>query len=98
MPNYDSLATQVTAVKNEITASLAASNYAAQDLVFVAKALETLGSMLGVNDIVDATAAQVTTITTTGTTNVNLVNTAKDTAISNIQGIIAFNPLLLIGV
>ncbi len=75
MPSYDSLSTQITAVKNEIDASLTASNYSAQDLVFVAKALETLGSMLGVNDIVAATAANVTTINSTGTTNVNLVNT-----------------------
>jgi len=38
MPSYDSLSTQITAVKNEIDSSLAASNYSAQDLVFIAKA------------------------------------------------------------
>lgn len=98
MPSYDSLSTQITAVKSEIDSSLAASNYSAQDLVFVAKALETLGSMLGVNDIVAATAAQVSTINSTGTTNVNLVNTARTTAVADIESKIAFNPLLLIGV
>lgn len=98
MPSYDSLSTQITAVKNEIDASLTASNYSAQDLVFVAKALETLGSMLGVNDIVAATAANVTTINSTGTTNVNLVNTARTSAVSDIESRIAFNPMLLIGV
>jgi Ca2+-binding RTX toxin-like protein len=98
MPNYDSLATQITEVKAEISSSLAASNYAAQDLVFVAKALETLGTMLGVNDIVAATAANVTTINSTGTTNVNLVNTARTAAVSDIESRIAFNPMLLIGV
>jgi hypothetical protein len=98
MPSYDSLSTQITAVKNEIDSSLAASNYSAQDLVFVAKALETLGSMLGVNDLVAATAAQVSTINSTGTTNVNLVNTARTAAVSDIESRIAFNPMLLIGV
>lgn len=98
MPSYDSLSTQITAVKNEIDASLAASNYSAQDLVFVAKALETLGSMLGVNDIVAATASSVSTINSTGTTNVNLVNTARTAAVSDIESRIAFNPMLLIGV
>jgi len=98
MPSYDSLSTQITAVKNEIDSSLAASNYSAQDLVFIAKALETLGSMLGVNDIVGATAASVTTINSTGTTNVNLVNTARTAAVSDIESRIAFNPMLLIGV
>lgn len=54
MPNYSALNTQIDAVKTEITASLAASTYTAQDLVYVAKALETLGQMLGINDIVAA--------------------------------------------
>lgn len=98
MPSYDSLSTQITAVKSEIDSSLAASNYSAQDLVFVAKALETLGSMLGVNDIVAATASSVSTINSTGTTNVNLVNTARTAAVSDIESRIAFNPMLLIGV
>jgi hypothetical protein len=56
MPVYDSLNTQITAVKAEITASLAASVYTAADLVYVAKALETLGNLLGINDVVAATA------------------------------------------
>lgn len=98
MPNYDTLSGQITAVKDEIDSSLAASNYSAQDLVFVAKALETLGNMLGVNDIVAATAAQVSTINSTGTTNVNLVNTAGSAAVADIESKIAFNPMLLIGV
>jgi hypothetical protein len=54
MPNYSSLSTQVTAIKNEITSSLAASAYSAQDLVYVAKALQALGSVVapdGVDNI-----------------------------------------------
>lgn len=67
MPTYTSLNTQIDAVKSEITTSLAASTYSAQDLVYVAKALETLGNLIGVNDIVAATAdaqAQLNTLVT----------------------------------
>jgi len=54
MPNYSSLSTQVTEIKNEISSSLAASAYTAQDLVYVAKALQALGSVVapdGVSNI-----------------------------------------------
>jgi hypothetical protein len=85
MPSYDSLSTQIDAVKAEITSSLTASTYTAQDLVFVSKALETLGSLLGVNDIVAATAAQVGSVTTAGTTAVNSVNTAGTTQVAAVN-------------
>jgi hypothetical protein len=54
MPNYSSLSTQVTEIKNEISSSLAASAYTAQDLVYVAKALQALGTVVapdGVSNI-----------------------------------------------
>ena len=54
MPNYTSLSTQVTAIKNEITSGLSASQYSAQDLVYVAKALEALSHVVapdGVSNI-----------------------------------------------
>jgi len=54
MPNYSSLSTQVTAIKNEITSGLAASQYSAQDLVYVAKALEAVSHVVapdGVSNI-----------------------------------------------
>lgn len=54
MPTYTALNTQIDAVKAEITQSLAASTYTAQDLVYVAKALETLGNLLGINDLAAA--------------------------------------------
>lgn len=56
MPSYSALNTQIEAVKSEITASLAASTYTAQDLVYIAKTLETLGNLLGINDLVAASA------------------------------------------
>ncbi len=60
MPTYTALNTQIEAVKAEITSSLAASTYTAQDLVYIAKTLETLGNLLGINDLVAASAdAQV---------------------------------------
>jgi hypothetical protein len=85
MPDYSSLSTQINAVKTEITDSLAASTYTAQDLIYVAKALETLGTLLGVNDIVAATADRVTAITTAGTTQVTAVNTAGSTQVSAVN-------------
>lgn len=74
MPDYTSLATEITAIKAEIGASVAANTYTAQDLVYLASALQTLGGMLGVNDIVTATADKIAE-----------VNTAKTTALSNME-------------
>ena len=71
MPNYASLSTQIDSVKSEITSSLAASTYTAQDLVFVSAALKNLGEMLGVNDIVAATADGQNTINTLVTNILN---------------------------
>jgi len=54
MPNYSNLSTQVEAIKTEISSSLAASAYSAQDLVYVAKALQALGTVVapdGVSNI-----------------------------------------------
>jgi hypothetical protein len=85
MPDYTSLSDQITAVKSEITASLAASTYTAQDLIYVAKALETMGTLLGVNDIVAATADRVAAINTAGTTQLTAVNTAGTTQVSAVN-------------
>jgi hypothetical protein len=81
MPNYSSLSTQIDAIKSEISSSLAASAYSAQDLVYVAKALQALGTVVapdGVNNItvldniyLGATAEAF--VTTATLTNPNLV-------------------------
>jgi hypothetical protein len=81
MPNYSSLSTQITEIKNEISSSLAASAYSAQDLVYVAKALQALGSVVapdGVSNItvldniyLGSTAESFST--TAALTNPNLV-------------------------
>lgn len=87
MPNYSSLSTQVTEIKNEISSSLAASAYTAQDLVYVAKALQALGTVVapdGVSNItVDdniylGTAAEAF-VTTAALTNPNLVIVVDET-------------------
>jgi hypothetical protein len=85
MPDYASLSGQIDAVKSEITSSLAASTYSAQDLVFVAKALETLGTLLGVSDIVAATTAQVTSINTAGSTQLTAIGNAGSTQVAAIN-------------
>lgn len=85
MPDYTSLSTQINAVKQEITDSLAASTYTAQDLIYVAKALETMGTLLGINDIVAATADRVAAVNTAGTTQVTAVNTAGTTQVSAVN-------------
>ena len=59
MPDYTSLATEITAIKSEIAASIGHTTYSAQDLVYLASALNTLGGMLGVSDIVSATAIKL---------------------------------------
>lgn len=89
MPDYSSLSTQIAALKTEITDSLGASTYSAQDLVFVAKALETLGTLLGVDDIVAVTAAGVASVSGAQTTATGAITTAQGiatTAITNAQG------------
>jgi hypothetical protein len=85
MPDYSSLSTQIDGVKSEITASLAAATYTAQDLIYVSKSLETLGTLLGVNDIVAATADRVAAINTAGSTQTGLVNTAGSTQVSAVN-------------
>jgi hypothetical protein len=90
MPNYSSLETQVTAIKAEISSSLAASAYSAQDLVYVAKALQALGSVVApdgvsnitvIDNIYLGTAAEAFA-TTASLTNPTLVvtTTANDYA------------------
>jgi hypothetical protein len=81
MPNYSNLSTQVEAIKSEITSSLAASAYSAQDLVYVAKALQALGSVVApdgvsnitVNDNIYLGATAESWTTTAGLTNPTLV-------------------------
>ena len=86
MPNYSSLSTQIEGIKSEITASLAASVYSAQDLVYVAKALQALGSVVApdgvsnitVNDNIYLGTTAEAFATTAALTNPNLVITVNE--------------------
>jgi hypothetical protein len=81
MPNYSSLSTQIDAIKSEISSSLAASAYSAQDLVYVAKALQALGTVVApdgvsnitVNDNIYLGTTAEAFATTAALTNPNLV-------------------------
>ena len=85
MTSYASLSSQITALTNDMTTTLASGVSAASDYAYYANALQVLGTMLGVNDIVAATANQVSNITSTGTTQVGLVNTAGSTQVSAVN-------------
>jgi hypothetical protein len=86
MPNYSSLSTQIDAIKSEISSSLAASAYTAQDLVYVAKALQALGSVVApdgvsnitVNDNIYLGTTAEAFATTAALTNPNLVITVSE--------------------
>ena len=51
MPVYDSLATQIDAMKTKMT-SMANSATTTQDMIYLAKSMTELANMLGVDDIV----------------------------------------------
>ena len=87
MPNYTSLETQVTAIKAEISSGLSASQYSAQDLVYVAKALEAISHVVApdgvsnitvIDNIYLGTAAE-SFATTASLTNPTLVVTTTAT-------------------
>jgi len=87
MPNYSNLSTQIEAIKSEISSSLAASAYSAQDLVYVAKALQALGTVVApdgvsnitVNDNIYLGSTAEAFATTAALTNPNLVIAVNET-------------------
>jgi hypothetical protein len=87
-----SLTDQIELAKTKINA-LSASTLTTQDIVFLAKSLESLGTLLGVNDIVavtntkiseitNASSGQVQTITNAGSSQVNAVVTSGNQQIA----------------
>lgn len=94
MPDYASLTSQVDLFKTKV-AALSSSSLSAQDLVFLAKAIEAMGNLLGVNDVLAATNAKladistavagaVTTVNAAGSTQVTAVNTAGATQVAQV--------------
>ncbi len=84
MPDYTSLATEITAIKTEIAASIGHTTYSAQDLVYLASALDTLGGMLGVNDIVAATANKIADLETKRVASLASMETARVGAVADV--------------
>jgi hypothetical protein len=84
MPSYDSLSSQITTFKSKVDA-LSSSTLTAQDLVFLAKAIEAMGNLLGVNDIVAATSSSINSIQSSGTGQITSVQTAGATQIAAVN-------------
>ena len=84
MPDYTSLATEITAIKSEIADSIGHTTYSAQDLVYLASALNTLGGMLGVNDIVTATADKIAEVETKKVASLASMETARVGAVADV--------------
>ena len=84
MPDYTSLVTEIDLVKSEIAASVAASVYSAQDLMYVSSTLATLGGMLGVSDIVLATADKIADLETKKVASLASMETARVGAVADV--------------
>lgn len=87
MPDYSSLNSQIEGFKSELTTLYTSGQLTGIDLLYVAKSLNEIGGMLGVNDIVNATANSVSTISSSQTTAVNAVNATKDTALAQVASL-----------
>jgi len=74
MPDYASLTAQVDLFKTKVTA-LSGSTLGAQELIYLAKAIESMGNLLGVNDVLAAT-----------TTKLNDISTAVTAATTTVAG------------
>jgi len=95
MTDYSTLGSEVAIVKSKIDA-LQSTTLVAQDIVFLAKSLESLGNLLGVNDVLGATntsilnvqnagTGQITAVTSAGATQIAAVNTAGTANIANVN-------------
>jgi hypothetical protein len=86
MPNFSTLSDQITVFKNKVDALTASGALDANALLLLAEALSVIGTALGVNDIVAATADAITKVEAAGTSTIATVNgTANGTAVTNLQ-------------
>jgi len=83
MANYATLQSQITIFQNQVN-NLSSATLAAQDLVFLAKALESMGNLLGVNDVVAATNTQLANISNATSGGVTSINSAAATQVAAI--------------
>lgn len=85
MPSYDSLSTQIDALKSEMTSAISTTAMNAQDMIYMAKALGELGGLLGVNDIVAATAAKITELETKRTDSLASLETKRVNSLADVN-------------
>jgi len=81
MADYSSLGAQITALKSSINTLLAGTTNS-QDLVFAATAMNTAGTMLGVNDIVAATNTGISSVQSAQTTATNAITAQQATSVA----------------
>lgn len=85
MPNYSTLDSQITVIKNKIDA-LTASALTSEEILYVAEALATLATALGVDDIVAATTSAIADVEQAGIDTIEVVQgTANGTAVGLLQ-------------
>jgi hypothetical protein len=87
MPDYSSLNSQIDGFKSELTTYYTSGQLTGIDLLYVAKSLTEIGNMLGVNDIVDATADSVATINAEETSAINAINAEEAASIAQVASI-----------
>jgi hypothetical protein len=85
VPDYTSLTTQIDGFKSELTALYSSGQLTAKDLIYIAKALNEIGTLLGVNDIAAATADGVTALSTAQTNATGAITTAQNSATSAVS-------------
>jgi ribosomal protein S5 len=87
MPDYSSLNTQIEGFKTELTALYASAQLTGADLLYIAKSLTEISNMLGVNDIVAATANSVSTINAEEATSISAITTSKNSAMAQVSSL-----------
>ena len=85
MPTYDSLSTQINALKSEMTSAMSSTAMNSQDMIFMAKALGELGGLLGVDDIVQATADKIIELETKTSTSLASLETKRVNSLSDVN-------------
>ena len=85
MPDYSTLNDEIAVLKSKID-GLTSQTLTAESIMYVAESLTILGELLGVKDIVGATAAAITELNTARDAAITVVQgTANGNAVSNLQ-------------
>jgi hypothetical protein len=86
MADFSSLSNQITTFKAQVDALTSSGTLSANDLLLLAEALQVIGTALGVQDVIAATADAVSKVQAAGTSTIATVNaTANGTAVTNLQ-------------